>query len=307
MLLFPIYLNIYTKGVDTIYIFSKKISVSLPCFLNANYNKHNYLILDIETTGLSPKDSEVILVGIIYYTNNEWYLTQIFCDHRTEEPLLLMELMKYIHKNHLLITYNGHAFDLPYLNKRYAHHKIDFKIDLNKNFDLYRVVRASKKALNLKNYKLKTIEEYLGIFRTDQISGKESVELYGAYEAYPKEDLRETILLHNSDDIEFMIPTLKILDDIPIVITEKYYPFIHFEDGYGQLTCIHYKEEKNYIEVDFSTSLFLDSVSDYNVNYHIEYLKHIIHVKLPIFYIDERKFLDIDNITFLNEAFNELS
>lgn len=279
----------------------------MPDFLNDNYNKHDYLILDIETTGLSPKNSEVILVGIIYYSNNEWHLTQIFCDHSSEEPLLLLELMKYIETKHLLVTYNGHAFDLPYLNKRYRHHNIDFEIVLEKNFDLYRVVRASKKALNLDNYKLKTIEEYLGIYRTDQISGKESVELYNAYEAYPNEEQRDIILLHNSDDIEFMIPTMRILNHIPSSIIERYYPFINYVSNLGQLTCSEYKEEDNYIELTFLSNQKLKPIADYNIDYTIEFKEYNIRIKLPLFHIEERVFLDVDNISFLEMNFNELT
>ncbi len=265
------------------------------------------MILDIETTGLSPKYTQVILVGIIYNKCNRWYLTQIFCDHRNEEEDLLIALKDYIEDDHMLVTYNGYAFDIPYLNKRYQAHKINFQINPDINFDLYRVIRSSKKALNLKSYKLKNIEEYLGIYREDQISGKESVELYEAYEHDPSEYLRDIILLHNSDDIEYMIPTFKILDHIPNEIIEKYYPFTYIINEFGLMICNKYQVNENYLEVDFSHNARHFPILDYQENYNIVIQDNIIQMKIPLFMIDSRAFIDIDLIDFIGKKFNLLS
>lgn len=264
------------------------------------------MILDIETTGLSPKYTQVILVGIIYHKDNEWFITQIFCDHRDEEIELLLILKDYIHKNHMLITYNGHAFDIPYLNKRYEHHNIDFTINIKKNFDLYRVIRSSKKALNLPNYKLKTIEEYLDIYRNDQISGKESVDLYIEYENRPTVQLRDKILLHNYDDILFMIPTLDILTPIPNHIIDRYYPFTFTYEEYS-LILYHYDKQENYITMEYESDTIHPATMIYDDGFTLEVEKNRIKLVLPLFKIGQREFIDIDQIVFMNQAFNDLS
>jgi len=261
--------------------------------------------LDIETTGLSPTYTEVILVGLIYNKNSVWYITQLFCEHRNEEKELLLALMDYIQPNHLLVTYNGHAFDLPYLNKRYAIHNIDFSFSMIKHFDLYRVVRASKKALNLESYKLKAIEEFLGIFRDDQISGKESVELYEQYEQNPNKDLRHTILLHNYDDIKFMIPTMDILNHIPLEITSRFYPFSYTIDTLGQCILSRYEHLKDYIELAFICET-IESRVDYRDGFSYDHNHQLIKVKIPIFKVEERTFIDIDLLPFTAFDFNEL-
>lgn len=294
------------KGVNNIYIFSKKLLVDFPNFLIENYDMENYMILDIETTGLSSKYTEVILVGIIYYKDNNWVLTQLFCDHRNEEKELLNQLKNYIHQDHLLITYNGHAFDIPYLNQRFKHHGINYHLPLERNFDLYRVIRTSKKALNLDNYKLKTIETYLGIERSDQISGKESVELYVRYEQKSSESLRHIILLHNSDDIEYMIPTLKILNDIPHDIIEKYYPFVANDTFTGKLVNTSYHIEADYIEAIFKTTLS-STLVDYSNQYTFVWQENTLTIKLPIFHLGDRIFIDIDELDFIDSMFNDIS
>lgn len=264
------------------------------------------MILDIETTGLSPTYTEVILVGIIYHKEDQWHLTQLYCDHRSEEKELLLALKTYI-DDHMMITYNGHAFDIPYLNKRFKAHDIDYSIDLHKNFDLYRVIRASKKALGLDNYKLKSIEEYLGIYREDQISGKESVDLYNQYELEASLDLRDKILLHNSDDIEYMIPTFAILNHIPEDIISKYYPFIHYSNDYGELICRNYLLEQDYITTEWQYAFAHDPFVDYDDGYVLSVSNQVITIKLPLFHIGERHFIDVDQLQFLGLTFNEMS
>lgn len=263
------------------------------------------MILDIETTGLSPKDSEVILVGIIYYKNNQWWITQIFCDHHKEERQLLIKLMDYL-DNHLIITYNGHAFDLPYLNKRYKHHKLDYEISLAKHFDLYRVVRASKKALNLPNYKLKTIEEYLGIFREDQISGKDSVMLYKNYEENPSIALRNTILLHNSDDIAYMIPTMNILNTVPSDIIDRFYPF-EYQSSRNLFILTSYDHKTDFISITCNSERKLTSYADYRDGFTLEKKMNTLKVTVPIFKIGERSFIDVDQLPFPHTSFNDMA
>lgn len=270
-----------------------------------NYDVKNYIILDIETTGLSAKNTEVILVGIIHHKNDNWFITQIFCDEPYEESQLLLKLITYIHSNHIIITYNGHAFDLPYLNKRLMHHGIDFEFSLIKHFDLYRVVRASKKALNLDNYKLKSIENYLGIERQDLISGKESVELYLKYVESQDLKLRETILLHNYDDIKYMIPTLKILDYIPNEITERYYPFSFETEEFGCLYLNDYILKPSSLTISLAFDKQLQKSFHYFANYSFV-IDEIIKISVPIFTIGNRHFIDIDLLDFCNKRFNDL-
>lgn len=228
----------------------------------------------------------------------------MFCDHPAEESELLIKLIDYIHRDSILVTYNGHAFDLPFLNKRYIHHGIDFQCDLYKNFDLYRVVRASKKALGLDNYKLKTIELYLNIERQDQISGKESVDLYYQYVEYPTKDLRDIILLHNYDDIKYMIPTLRILNHIPDSIIEKYFPFSFIFKG-KKLFIKSYDLTPSHLMITL-TQVGFDKVYHYHQHYSLT-INTDLQITVPIFSIGDRHFIDVDLIDFLGISFNDLT
>lgn len=269
--------------------------------MSDHYKLENYMILDIETTGLSPAFSNIILVGIIHF-NDDWQLTQIFCDHTDEEPELLQKMLEFIRKEHLIVTYNGHAFDLPFINKRLSHHQFKKQLNMYKHFDLYRVVRASKKTLGLSNYKLKTIEEYLGIYREDQISGKESVDLYFQYMKRPNEKLRDIILLHNADDIRYMLPTLGILNHIPIEIIEGFYPY-----HYKSYILADFELNNDFIILSCYANYLLPTWSDFNEGYQFSAKDHELKITLPLFKLSNYTFIDPDVLPFFSTKFNDMS
>ncbi|WZL74531.1 ribonuclease H-like domain-containing protein [Clostridiaceae bacterium 35-E11] len=178
------------------------------------YENIHYAIFDIETTGLNPNLNHVILIGILYIKNNQVIIEQFFCNHRSEEKDLLTSFKQKIEAFDLLVNYNGNTFDIPFLNQRFSKHGINYSIGSYKSFDLLKLVRRVKKELNLENYKLKSIEEYLGIQRTDMISGKDSVALYNQFEKTKNTQQKEIILLHNFDDLYYLGKSLNILDNI---------------------------------------------------------------------------------------------
>jgi Predicted exonuclease len=66
--------------------------------------------------------------------------------------------------------------------------------------------------LNLDNYKLKTIEKFLGIDRTDTYTGLECIEFYKEYLITKSDELLDKILKHNYQDIYYLPQILQIYD-----------------------------------------------------------------------------------------------
>lgn len=172
----------------------------------------NNFVFDIETTGLSPKFCKVILIGIVYNENNKTIIKQFFALNEDEEKELLLTFSKEIASFNKHITFNGFTFDIPFLNSRFEKHNIDFSLDKSADMDILRLIRPYKEKLSLLDCKLKTIEKYIGIHRSDTISGKESVVLYKEFVLTKNEDLKNRILLHNYEDIYYLAKMLKIQD-----------------------------------------------------------------------------------------------
>lgn len=184
----------------------------IPDVLYEDFKDKNICFLDIETTGLSSKYNNVILIGGLCIKDKEMYITQFFANHVNEEHELLTEFKKFLNSFDYIITYNGASFDIPFLNKRLDHHKIIHNINEILHIDLLKLVRKHKELLGLQNCKLKTVEKSLGIYREDTISGKESLDLYRSYMNTNDNNKKKAILKHNYDDIYYLPQLLYIYD-----------------------------------------------------------------------------------------------
>lgn len=190
-------------------------SIQMPENFYKIYQETPFAIFDIETTGLNPFYNKVILIGMLYYNGSQLMLEQLFCRSSREEMKLVAAFTEKIKSFPVLISYNGDNFDIPFLSKRIEINKIGNKMPSFCSLDLLKVVRSYQKTFNLENCKLKTLEKFLGIHRSDMISGEESVQLYNQYEITGDTKLRDTILLHNHDDLKYLMQSMIILDQVP--------------------------------------------------------------------------------------------
>lgn len=177
------------------------------------------IVFDIETTGFSREFNEVILLGVIVVTDKRCQFTQWFNDDGSSEKKILKRWCEFMadYPDACVVTYNGDAFDLPFVHARCDRFGIKSPLFKGQSFDLYRSVRRRYKNLKgVENYKLKSIEKYLGIHREDQISGKESIDLYHEYLDTGSKELERQILLHNDEDIRLMLPLMEIINHIDI-------------------------------------------------------------------------------------------
>ncbi|MFT9494839.1 ribonuclease H-like domain-containing protein [Anaerosolibacter sp.] len=246
----------------------------------------SFVVFDIETTGLSPEYHQVILAGILYVQGEHIVIEQFFCHHRREEKVLLEAFHARIKAFDILISYNGDSFDIPFLNKRFRKHRIRAEIDPRKSFDILKFVRRKKDLLKLQDCKLKSVEQSLNIVRTDTISGKESVELYQAYEISPSETLKKKILLHNYDDLYYFSKCLSILDKVDFNEFLASAPFlIHIKED--QLCHIDKRLIKGTTLTCFGFYPSTNSVNDhlrYELGYKFAYhhRDHTFELQIPM-------------------------
>lgn len=198
--------------------------------LDAYLGDFNYAVFDIETTGLNPKYTKIILAGFFFKDKETgtFMSRQILAENQSEEKELLLELKKQLELFDYVVTFNGKHFDLAYIIERYRKYKILFRPPLY-NLDIYLVLNGfSPLRKSLPNLKQKTVEKYAGIAdgREDQISGRESVILYNEYEATKDPVLEKVIALHNSDDVCQLYKLQKVLlkADIHKAFTKMGFP-----------------------------------------------------------------------------------
>lgn len=206
--------------------------------LNKSCLPPDILLLDLETTGLSWQNAAVCLAGMAYLDGGRFVTEQFFAESPADEPALLRACIQLPRRFSILVTYNGAAFDLPFLYNRCKKHGIatdwidridwidwmdwmdrmehsDNKEDavngvppaapatpgFLRHMDLYRLVSSYRHLLNLENYKQQTVEAWLGIRRTDACDGKQAAKLYRSYQKSPDDHMLEAMLLHNQNDL----------------------------------------------------------------------------------------------------------
>lgn len=162
-------------------------------------------VLDIETSGLSRENSKVILVGLLTETDGGVKVTQFLAENHYEEYKVLAAALDYLDAENIdyLITYNGAAFDMPFIARRLEANFFDEQIRLF-NYDLYRFIKSGTDLRDrLGSLSQKSVENYYGILddREDSITGRESVVMFDEYSLTGNSTLEKIILTHNREDV----------------------------------------------------------------------------------------------------------
>lgn len=163
------------------------------------------LFFDIETTGFSAQSAFLYLIGCVYKKNGHYYIRQWFLDNIATEKELLQSFLEFAGSFKGMLHFNGSTFDIPFLEKRGARHKITVDFSRFQSLDLYKEIKPYKKLLKLNNLKQKTLEEYIGLFREDPFTGGQLIELYYEYMDTKKDQLLKCLLLHNTEDLKGML------------------------------------------------------------------------------------------------------
>lgn len=191
-------------------IITEKISIqSLPLFQQHTI-KENMLFFDIETTGLSPAKDQIYCIGCGFREKDDLIAELFFADSSEEEGAVIDGFIRRLCGFHTMITFNGSTFDIPFLRKKTAHLQQDI-FQNTAHIDLYREARSMRQFLQLRSYKQKNIEQFLGCFRADQYNGGQLTDLYKRYVIQPDNQTRELLLLHNCEDVKGMFEIYGIL------------------------------------------------------------------------------------------------
>ncbi|GBF40281.1 ribonuclease H-like domain-containing protein [Leptospira johnsonii] len=143
--------------------------------------RENLLYLDIETSGLGSGDF-VTVVGTYDGKDFKTYLRGRNMDDFPEE----------LSSSHVFVTYNGAAFDVPFLEREFGK---KFK---NRHLDLMYILRS----LGIKGG-LKGCEKALGIKRDlpYEVNGADAVRLWWQYVQYDDQDALDLLLKYNREDV----------------------------------------------------------------------------------------------------------
>lgn len=215
------------------------------------YEMGSIAYFDIETTGFDKHENIIMLISLGSFKNeNNFRIKQYYAEEKSDEKYVLEAFMEDLKGYDRWCSYNGKAFDEPFINNRMIINGIENFIAPSEHVDLYRMIKPYYKQLGLVRCNLKTVEQYIGINRLDKIDGGKSVELYMDYLRSKSEKLRDVIMLHNYEDVLNLPKIFKVVFKI-----ETGSDFAR-EDGITekQLSYLKYLLDKNNIslEIDYN-------------------------------------------------------
>ncbi len=198
-----------------------KIKVILPGEVFSKYKMDTIAYLDIEATGFDMEYDRIVLISLGYYLNkDEFKIIQYFAETPHDEASLLKEFKKAMGSFKTWCSYNGTAFDEPFIVKKMNKFNLNFRMP-SEHIDLFRIIRPFYKKLGMKGCSLKSVEQFIGIERQDEINGAKSVELYNEYLVKHDEKLKEVLMLHNYEDVVNLPKIFEVINTIENDLTLK--------------------------------------------------------------------------------------
>jgi uncharacterized protein len=166
---------------DIMDLIGKRHAKSHPHVLGTSglHEPGDYVFLDIETMGLFSRP--IILFGIGFLEHGQLVVQQYLLRDIAEEPAALLATMDHFSSDHpALVTFNGKAFDAPYISDRLTYYGMGALTGIP-HFDVLHFSRQQWKD-ELPSFRLSALEkEVLGVHREDDVPGQMVPEFYETY------------------------------------------------------------------------------------------------------------------------------
>ncbi len=169
------------------------------------------IFFDIETTGFSPKQTSLYMIGCAGKKDGLVCIDQFFAEKPDEEKQVLLAFLELLKQYNTIISFNGVGFDIPYIKAKCDYYQLSENLRNYNYLDIFKSVSELKFLLKLPNYKQKTIENFLGLAREDTQTGGELINVYLQYVKNPTEEAFHLLQVHNYEDIIGMMELLPVL------------------------------------------------------------------------------------------------
>lgn len=158
------------------------------------------IYFDAETAGLL--HAPLFLAGLLQINlqSGECCIRQLLAREYAEEPAVLYEAVRLLQEADLVVTFNGHSFDLPFLRSRLRYHRLG-PLCVRQHLDLLpRARRILGRTYG--DCKLDTLGRHLcGRWRSDNIPSQQIPQAYHDYVREKHNECMQRILWHNAEDL----------------------------------------------------------------------------------------------------------
>lgn len=193
----------------------KSIAILAKNKVPASFSFRDAVFIDTETTGLAGgSGTYAFLVGIGYFSEENFVVEQLFMPELSHEASLLKYLDSRLANRTGLVSFNGKSYDIPLLTTRFIQNRIRSLLDLQPNFDVLHAARRIWKN-DFGDCTLLTLENrLLGIERSGDVPGAEIPGIYMEYLKSKKPDNLINVIYHNRMDILSMAGIIQCLFEL---------------------------------------------------------------------------------------------
>lgn len=170
--------------------------------------ENNRLFLDIETTGLSPIDNEIVVISYAsYFNDKKCKVVQLISqDIKNEEKTLINQFITDTLGSKIFLTFNGDEFEEKFLSEKMKKYKMDFKFDFS---SLKSNIRHFGKYLKISSFSRENIENYFNI------SKERYYDIHKIVKSMKKESIvSDDLIEHSKEEIKTLIEMYLAFDKI---------------------------------------------------------------------------------------------
>ncbi len=169
-----------------------------------NLDLSTALFIDLETTGLSGGTGVVpFLIGLGYYRDDKFWVTQFFLGDLAEEERMIQELGQFFSQMNFqsVVSFNGKGFDIPLLETRFILNRQPFELSSLPHLDFLYSARSlwRHKYESCRLFHLS--REIVEADRSEDIPSAEIPWRYFQFIKTGNFELMEPVLYHNQEDI----------------------------------------------------------------------------------------------------------
>ncbi len=170
--------------------------------------ENDRLFLDIETTGLSPIDNEIVVISYAsYFNDKKCKVVQLISqDIQDDEKTLINQFITDTLGSKILLTFNGDEFEEKFLSEKMRKYKMDFKFDF---ISLKSNIRHFGKYLKISSFSRENIENYF------DINKERYYDIQKIVKSMKKESIvSDDLIEHSKEEVKTLIEIYLAFDKI---------------------------------------------------------------------------------------------
>lgn len=170
------------------------------------------LLLNIETTGLSPRNAFVFMIGLGWQEEKGWHFQCLLAEKKMDERELMQSFQQILENFSQVLTYGGHSFTYRFLNNRWRNYSdadcfsSEDTADLTlfqsvRQLDIQKDISPFRHLLSLENTRKATAEAFIRYTRPEHLDPEALVKCYTSWELSKEDTLLLQLKSHHEADM----------------------------------------------------------------------------------------------------------